>query len=248
MNRYRRSWKVPSPEISKSRKISWGESIIGSSGSCTTSGLEMPRGIYGGKICQVQAIPLAAVRNYCWWITFIPCSLSPPRCHLFQLSGVSRQCPSTNSHKTLGYSLERSCFPKTWNLSLNMELKKSSPFPYGFFQVNQVPFKTSEPGLDRLAAPRDVTVAVTLADEKRTWIDDGRFGIQKRRFQKRRETKRLQEECEECRSHHASQDIFSLMFFSHGKSHLLAIIFFGLMFPKMYFLHFMIYIYIYICL
>ena len=105
-----------------------------------------------------------------------------------------------------------------------------------------MPFKTSEPGLDRLAAPRDVTVAVTLADEKRTWIDDGRFGIQKRR-----ETKRLQEECEECRSHHASQGIFSLMLFSRGKSHLLAIIFFGRMFPKMYFLHFMIYIYIYVC-
>ena len=110
----------------------------------------------------------------------------------FLLSGVSRQCSSTNSHKTVGDSLERSSLLSKITHQKNWSNLK----PDFFFQIwnllflgpcfsgFQQPFNFSccyfAPGLDRLAAARDVTVSVTLADEERT----GHLGM-KRRFQQR---------------------------------------------------------------
>ena len=117
------------------------------------------------------------------------------------------------------YAPKKLVKPETWFFFPNLE----SPF----FQVFQQPFNFSccyfAPGLDRLAAARDVTVSVTLADEERT----GHLGM-KRRFQQRlrKNVKNvgltmLRRKCGSC-------------FFSHRKSDLLAIFFFDSCFFQRY--------------
>lgn len=78
------------------------------------------------------------------------------------------------------YTPKKLVKPETWFFFPNLE----SPFFRALFFRFQQPFNFSccyfAPGLDRLAAARDVTVSVTLADEERT----GHLGM-KRRFQQR---------------------------------------------------------------